>query len=141
MTDATMNIPDNDELRVQIGERLIWLREAFGHTQAQWSRQIGVSSSTLNRWELGSRLPPIDILIAIVSATEASLDYVLRGHLTAEMNPKLARALWRAHGGQLVWPPMRRAVRHETRPAGPAQMPHRARPEMDGAAVLSLAVA
>ena len=78
-----------DELLKQIGQRIQWLREATGHTQAQWARALKVTPQKLNKWEAGTRTPNLDDLVIIVKSTRASFDYLFLGRLTYEMNPEL----------------------------------------------------
>ena len=97
-----------DELLKQIGQRIQWLREATGHTQAQWARALKVTPQKLNKWEAGTRTPNLDDLVIIVKSTRASFDYLFLGRLTYEMNPELLEHLFEAHGDQLelgVLPP------------------------------------
>jgi transcriptional regulator with XRE-family HTH domain len=90
-----------DSTLTTIGKRLVWLRVALGHTQSDWARQLRISNQQLNKWEAGTRLPNIDALITICDASGASMDYLFRGLLTAEMNPELVQILYRDHGPSL----------------------------------------
>lgn len=85
----------------EIGLRLQWLREAFGKKQAVWARDLGISVPMLNKWEAGTRMPNLDMLVRIVKASSASMDYLFLGRLTAEMNPELRDYLFRHHGADL----------------------------------------
>jgi transcriptional regulator with XRE-family HTH domain len=85
-----------------IGRRLVWLRQALGHSQADWARELRISNQQLNKWEAGTRLPNIDALVTICDASGASMDYLFRGLLTPEMNPELLQILYDEHGSELV---------------------------------------
>jgi DNA-binding XRE family transcriptional regulator len=89
-----------DTLRA-VGQRLMWLREAFGHTQVEWADSLGVTNQVINRWEAGQRLPHLDIVATIIRETRASADYVFLGLLTVEMDPELRQYLLRHHRADL----------------------------------------
>jgi DNA-binding transcriptional regulator YiaG len=44
-----------------------WLRVQFGLTQAVIARELGVSNTTVSRWESGERIPVGDNLAAYVA--------------------------------------------------------------------------
>ena len=81
--------------------RLVWLRNAYAHSQKQWAAALGVLPSVLNKWEMGTRSPNLDILVAIIDATGATADYVLLGLLTEQMKLELAAWLWEHHPDEL----------------------------------------
>lgn len=91
----------NNETLTEIGQRLRWLREALGHSQAEWARRLHISVQALNKWEAGTRLPNINALITICDASGASMDYLLRGIVTVEMPQALVRPLHRQHASDL----------------------------------------
>jgi transcriptional regulator with XRE-family HTH domain len=93
----------SDSTLISIGRRITWLREALGHTQADWARRMRMSATSLNKWEAGSRLPNVNALITICDASGASMDYLLRGIVTAEMTPYLVEMLHRQHAADLVF--------------------------------------
>jgi len=101
----------SDETLVKIGQRVRWLREALGHTQADWARRLRISVMALNKWEAGTRLPNINALITICDASGASMDYLVRGIVTAEMAPLLVEALHRQHAADLVFRALPRRAR------------------------------
>jgi len=99
------NVPKrtvSDQLLRDIGQRLQWLREAFGHTQAQWARALQITPQQLNKWEAGTRMPNLDALVDIVRSFRASFDYLFQGHLSQEMAPELRARLFELHGSQLT---------------------------------------
>jgi transcriptional regulator with XRE-family HTH domain len=87
----------SDQTLKSIGRRLVWLRMALGHTQADWSRRLRVSNPQLNKWEAGTRLPHIDVLITICEASSVSMDYFFRGIVSARMPLHVQRYLYQHH--------------------------------------------
>lgn len=91
----------SEEILRGIGMRLAWLREAFGHSQVTWAKQLGVTNQVINKWESGQRQPNLDTMVVIVNACRASMDYLILGKLTEEMDPELRRYLLRHHRAHL----------------------------------------
>ena len=91
------------ETLARIGRHLRWLREALGIPQAEWARRMGISVFALNKWEAGTKLPNINALITICDASGASMDYLVRGLVTADMAPELVDLLHRQHAADLVF--------------------------------------
>ena len=50
---------------VKIGAFLQALRKEKGLTQEQLAEQIGVSRRTVSRWETGSNMPDLDVLMEL----------------------------------------------------------------------------
>ena len=49
----------------KIGKLLQTLRKEKGITQEQLAEQVGVTRRTVSRWETGSNMPDLDVLIAV----------------------------------------------------------------------------
>ena len=63
-------MPENSPSDLQaIGARLIELRSALGHTQAEMARLIGTTSQALFNWEQGVNRPSIDMAFKISAGT------------------------------------------------------------------------
>ena len=92
----------SDELLRDIGQRLLWLRQAFGHSQAELARALQIPVQQLNKWEAGTRLPNLDALATIVTHYRASFDYLILGRLTLEMNFELRARLFEQHATELT---------------------------------------
>ena len=69
---------------VKIGKFLQELRKEKGMTQEQLAEQLGVSQRTVSRWETGSNMPDLDILIELSDFYEADLREILRGERKKE---------------------------------------------------------
>ena len=61
--------------------RLRATREAFGMTQTQICRAVGVRPSTWNNWEMKGLRPGLDEAIKLVRILSLSLDWVYLGIL------------------------------------------------------------
>lgn len=108
MGDAYTNgMPRKDTVTdarlAEIGNRLRWLREALGHSQVEWAKRFKITRMALNKWEAGTRLPNLEILVTICDASGASTDYLIRGIVTLGMPPELVEPLYRLHGRELTF--------------------------------------
>jgi len=76
---------------VQIGSFLAELRKEKGLTQEKLGEILGVSNKTVSRWETGNYLPPVEMLQALSTYYEVSLNEILSGQrLTAAEYQKKA---------------------------------------------------
>ena len=72
------------------GKFLQELRKEKGLTQEQLAEQIGVARRTVSRWETGSNMPDLDILIELSDLYEVDLREILSGERKSErMNKEL----------------------------------------------------
>jgi transcriptional regulator with XRE-family HTH domain len=91
------------ELLAEIGERLRWVREAheilepLQHSQAQWAAALGVSASSLSRWESGKQLPILQVLENHVYLSGVDFNYLFFGVLSSKIMPKIREVLQREH--------------------------------------------
>ena len=99
---------------VKIGKLSQELRKEKGLTQEQLAEQMGVARRTISRWETGSNMPDLDILVELSDLYEVDLREILNGERKSEqMNKELketvlqvadysaeekARLLLRLHG-------------------------------------------
>jgi len=58
-------------------ERLRSLRQTRQLTAEQLGKEFNVSKQTVSRWELGDRLPPLDVTTALADYFAVSLDYLV----------------------------------------------------------------
>ncbi len=76
--------------QVKIGEFLRELRKGKGLTQEQLAEQFNISRRTVSRWETGSNLPDLDILIEMADYYGVELKEILNGERKSEkMNEEL----------------------------------------------------
>lgn len=68
---------------IEIGKRLIMLREALGYiergAQSEFAAHIGLTPQQLNNYERGLKRPEITQAIKICTRTGATLDWIYRG--------------------------------------------------------------
>ncbi|WP_411678724.1 helix-turn-helix domain-containing protein [Clostridium thailandense] len=57
-------------------ERLKELREAKGLTQSQLSKELNIGRASVSNYELGSRIPDIDILVRMSEYFDVTTDYL-----------------------------------------------------------------
>ena len=69
---------------VKIGKFLQELRKQHGLTQEQLAEQMCVARRTVSRWETGSNMPDMDILIDLSDFYEVDLREILNGERKSE---------------------------------------------------------
>ena len=75
---------------VKIGAFLQALRKEKRLTQEQLAEQIGVSRRTVSRWETGSNMPDLDVLMELSDFYAVDLREILNGERKSEhMNEEL----------------------------------------------------
>ena len=76
--------------QIRIGQFLQKLRKENGFTQEQLGERLGVARRTVSRWETGSNLPDLDILIELSDLYSVDLRELLDGERKGEkMNKEL----------------------------------------------------
>ncbi len=74
----------------KIGQFLKELRKEKNITQQNFAETIGVSNRTVSRWETGSNMPDLDILIQIADYYEVEIREILDGERKGEkMNKEM----------------------------------------------------
>ncbi len=68
---------------VKIGCFLAQLRKEQGLTQEQLGTELGVSNKTISRWENGNYLPPVEMLQALSTFYDISINELLSGQRLA----------------------------------------------------------
>jgi transcriptional regulator with XRE-family HTH domain len=75
---------------VKVGAFLQTLRKEKGLTQEQLAEQVGVARRTVSRWETGSNMPDLDILLELADFYSVDLREILDGERKSEqMNEEL----------------------------------------------------
>ena len=67
----------NDQLAIDIGKRLLELREDAEFSQIYVAKQLGVSQNAIWRYESGTNYPPYDVLINYGKLFNVSIDWIL----------------------------------------------------------------
>ena len=70
--------------QMKIGKLLKHLRKDKGLTQEQLAEQFNVSSRTVSRWETGSNLPAVNILIELADFYDVDIREIIDGERKSE---------------------------------------------------------
>ena len=62
---------------IDFGERLKCLRKEKRLTQKQLAAMIGVQHSVISFYEVGDRIPSVEVIIRLAAALHVSADYLL----------------------------------------------------------------
>ena len=68
----------------KIGALLKTLRKEKGLTQEGLAEKLGVSNRTVSRWETGSNMPDIGMLVELADFFEVSIPEIIRGERKSE---------------------------------------------------------
>jgi len=60
-----------------VAERIKCLREQNGLTQAKLAKQLGITRSSVNAWEMGISVPSTQYVVEIAHLFKVSTDYIL----------------------------------------------------------------
>ena len=75
---------------IKVGAFLQTLRKEKGLTQEQLAEQVGVARRTVSRWETGSNMPDLDILLELADFYSVDLREILDGERKSkQMNEEL----------------------------------------------------
>jgi len=72
----------------KIGEFLKCLRKEIGLTQEQLAERFSVSSRTVSRWETGSNMPDVGMLVELADFYDADIREIIDGERKSEMMDK-----------------------------------------------------
>lgn len=71
-----------------LADRIKSLRERKGLTQAEIARQLGISRSGVNAWEMGLSVPSTQYIVELAKKFEISTDYLLGIDTTSTISVK-----------------------------------------------------
>lgn len=60
-----------------LGDKIRMLREKSGLTQAALARELGISRSGVNAWEMGLSVPQVQYIVTLAKQFNVSTDYLL----------------------------------------------------------------
>lgn len=60
-----------------IAQRIKTLRESKGMTQAELAKQLGITRSSVNAWEMGISVPSTQYVVELSQLFRVSTDYIL----------------------------------------------------------------
>lgn len=69
-----------------VAERIKQLREQSNWTQSELAKQLGITRSSVNAWELGISVPSTQYLVELAALFKVSTDYLLGIHATASVS-------------------------------------------------------
>ena len=69
-----------------VAERIKQLREQYGCTQSELAKQLGITRSSVNAWELGISVPSTQYLVELATLFKVSTDYLLGIDSTATVS-------------------------------------------------------
>ena len=71
--------------QIKTGEFLKQLRKDKGLTQEQFAEQFFVSSRTVSRWETGSNMPDLSVLIELADFYDVDIREIIDGERKSEI--------------------------------------------------------
>lgn len=69
-----------------IAERIRYLREQKSMTQTELARQLGITRSSVNAWEMGISVPSTQYIVELANLFHVSTDYLLSVEITNSVN-------------------------------------------------------
>lgn len=69
-----------------VAERIKFLREQKEITQTELAKQLGITRSSVNAWELGISVPSTQYIVELANIFKVSSDYLLGIDSTATIN-------------------------------------------------------
>lgn len=71
----------NGDIKMNLAEKLIYLRKKQGLTQLELAEKLDVSRQAVSRWEVGATIPSTDNLKILGDLYEVPVDYLLNEEL------------------------------------------------------------
>ena len=69
-----------------VADRIKFLREEKGLSQAELAKQLGITRSSVNAWELGISVPSTQYIVELAHIFKVSTDYLLNVDNTAAVS-------------------------------------------------------
>ncbi|MBQ4082267.1 MAG: helix-turn-helix transcriptional regulator [Clostridia bacterium] len=60
-----------------VADRIKFLREQQNKTQAELAKQLGITRSSVNAWEMGISVPSTQYVVELANIFKVSTDYIL----------------------------------------------------------------
>lgn len=69
-----------------VADRIKFLREQMQLTQADLSKKLGITRSSVNAWEMGISTPSTQYIVELADIFSVSTDYLLNVHTSATVS-------------------------------------------------------
>lgn len=69
-----------------VADKIKLLREQSGMTQTQLAKQLGITRSGVNAWEMGISVPSTQYIVELATTFRVSTDFLLGIHGTSTIN-------------------------------------------------------
>lgn len=69
-----------------VADRIKKLREQYGITQSELAKQLGITRSSVNAWEMGISIPSTQYIVELAQTFSVSTDFLLGVDNTATIN-------------------------------------------------------
>ena len=69
-----------------VADRIKRLREQYGITQSELAKQLGITRSSVNAWEMGISTPSTQYIVELASLFDVSTDFLLGVENTVSIN-------------------------------------------------------
>lgn len=69
-----------------VADRIKRLREQYGITQSELAKQLGITRSSVNAWEMGISTPSTQYIVELASIFDVSTDFLLGVENTVSIN-------------------------------------------------------
>ena len=69
-----------------VADKIKTLREQKGITQAELAKQLGITRSSVNAWEMGISVPSTQYIVELAYIFKVSTDYLLGVDMTSTVN-------------------------------------------------------
>lgn len=69
-----------------VANRIKFLRESKNLTQTDLAKQLGITRSSVNAWEMGISVPSTQYIVELASIFKVSTDYLLGVNETSTIN-------------------------------------------------------
>ena len=69
-----------------VADRIKYLRESKNFTQTELAKQLGITRSSVNAWEMGISVPSTQYIVELAAIFKVSTDYLLGVNETTTIN-------------------------------------------------------
>ncbi len=69
-----------------VADKIRYLREQNGFTQAELAKKLGITRSSVNAWEMGISVPSTQYIVELAGTFKVSTDYLLGVKSTSTVN-------------------------------------------------------